>query len=502
VKRVKEVDKILQVYAETSSIKKTAKILKCSKNTIKAYLRKSNDHPSVPLESFVKRKPVPGKPRVVTSETIGLIHQILVNNQAKQPKLKMKCPAIQTKIAKEGHLVSLSTVKRIVNTWKKENDPKREIFILQVPTIGIVAEFDWGYAYLKIKGVTTKVAVAFFVLRGSLFRFARVYQRESMLFITQAHLDFFDYLGLIPDDMMFDNLKTVVTDSKTKTFNTTFLRFADHYGFQVKACNRVSPEEKGTDEETVGFIRNRIFCLRDSFSSYEEINLYLEEQLKVINAGPVFRRELTPTEGVRNNIDHLHSYPSLRYDNCLQEIRTINKYNQISVDANWYSVPEEYLYPTIGIKLYPHRLELWDLKKEIRMATHKRMFGKGQYAIDLFHYLQTLHRKSKALHGSAALNQAHQTLQLLYKKYYQQRPKEFIDLLFLFREQNNPHRVMVALESLLKQGLLPNRELLINVLHQSADPVVVPFHYDKIKVHVTTPDFHIYDRMIAGGNHG
>jgi hypothetical protein len=91
----------------------------------------------------------------------------------------------------------------------------------------------------------------------------------------------------------------------------------------------------------------------------------------------------------------------------------------------------------------------------------------------------------------------------LYSKYYQQKPKEFVDLLFLFREQNNLDHVMNTLESVMKQGLLPSRELLINVLGQSEDPLPIPFCYDKIPIQVTIPDFQIYDQMMTtGGNHG
>jgi hypothetical protein len=62
---------------------------------------------------------------------------------------------------------------------------------------------------------------------------------------------------------------------------------------------------------------------------------------------------------------------------------------------------------------------------------------------------------------------------------------------------------MNTLESVMKQGLLPSRELMINVLHQSPDPLPVPFTYDKIPIQVTIPDFQIYDQMMTtGGNHG
>lgn len=62
-------------------------------------------------------------------------------------------------------------------------------------------------------------------------------------------------------------------------------------------------------------------------------------------------------------------------------MRHINKYNQISVEANWYSVPEEYQRPTIGIKLYPDRLELWDFEHSTLVASHPRLFEKGRSSI-------------------------------------------------------------------------------------------------------------------------
>ncbi len=503
MKKVKEIEKILEVYEQTGSIRQTAKVLNCSKNTIKLWLRKSRKQPEVPLELMAKRKKTKLGYRSISPLVEKKIIHLLEENKDKHKQLKLKNAKILSLLHKEGISISKTSVQRIVSAWRKKNDPHKEIFIQQVPTIGPACEFDWGSIPLNIQGVPIRFSAVFIVLRGSLYRYAKIYPRESSQFVLQAHMDYFHHIGGVPDVIRYDNLKTVISDPIRGTVNSTFLRFATHYGFTVNACNCESPEEKGTDEQSVGFLRNWVYCLRDTFSSLQEANDYLSENLIQINSRPVYRRERTPMESIRNNIDHLHAYPSLRYDNSLQESRSINKYNQISVDANWYSVPEEYKYPTIQIKLYPDHLELWDIQKENILATHKRVFEKGRYSINLFHYLQTLRQKSKALHGSVALNQAHQTLQVLYEKHYRQKPKEFIDLLFLFRAQKDPHRVMDALESLLKQGLLPNRELLINVLQQSPDPVVIPFQYDKIKTQVSLPDFHIYDQMMTeGGNHG
>lgn len=87
--------------------------------------------------------------------------------------------------------------------------------------------------------------------------------------------------------------------------------------------------------------------------------------------------------------------------------------------------------------------------------------------ITLCHYLKTFDQKSRALDGSVALNLVYQTLQCLYPKYYHQKPKEFVDLLFLFRVYNDLDHMIKIHESVIKQGLVPRRELLLNLLQQS-----------------------------------
>lgn len=498
---MKEIEKMLEVYEQTKSIRKTAKIMKCSKNTIKAWIRKLVNQPDIPLVKIVKRKKVTMNHRSIPSSIEERIIRMLKADKEKHKVLRIKNSKILSVLRKDGIVISKSSVQRIVSAWRKANEPKKEIFIQQEPTKGPACEFDWGYIPLIIQGIALRIPAVFIVLRGSLYRFARIYLRETSQFVLQAHIDFFNQIGGVPDIIRYDNLKTVISNPILGTVNPTFLRFASHYGFSVSACNRGSPEEKGTDEESVGFLRNWVFSLRNTFSSIEEANAYFEENLLELNSKSVYRRVLTPMDGLKSNIDRLHPLPSLSYDNCLQDIRHINQYNQISVEANWYSVPDEYRYPTIHIRLYTDRLELWDERTEKKIAVHQRLFEKGRFSINIFHYLDTLHQKSGALKGSVALQQAHTILQRLFEKYYQSKPKEFIEMLYLIREQDSLSRIAI-LKNILSQGLVPTRELLINVIRQSPDPVPACFHYDTIPLQVPSPDFHLYDQLISGGKDG
>jgi hypothetical protein len=188
------------------------------------------------------------------------------------------------------------------------------IFLEKNCTIGPACEFDWDCIHLKIQGVPVRFSAVFIVLRGSLYRYAKIYPRESSQFVIQAHIDYFHHVGGVPDIIRYDNLKTVISDPVCGTVNPSFLRFADHYGFQVSPCHRESPEEKGTDEQSVGFLRNWTFCQRDAFASLQEANDYFKEQAISVNSREVFRRDLTPMQAMQQNIDHLHTYSSLRYD--------------------------------------------------------------------------------------------------------------------------------------------------------------------------------------------
>ena len=59
------------------------------------------------------------------------------------------------------------------------------------------------------------------------------------------------------------------------------------------------------------------------------------------------------------------------------------------------------------------------------------------WTISLDHYLDTLHKKPGALNNSEALAQSSGHLRDMYAKYYQQSPRDFIELLLYCRK----HRI-------------------------------------------------------------
>lgn len=308
-----DVMEIKRLYEKYGSIRKTAREMGISGNTVSKYLIRSEEFGRGNIHNITHRKS--SNYFRISDKAVMRIEELLEDNRDKPVKLRFTAKKIWYIIVSEGYDISCTSVKRIVKRWKSRNTLINEVYIEQVPKIGKRAEFDWGYTPLIINGVKGKYPTAFMVLNKSLYRYAKVFEKETSLELVQAHVDFFNEIGGVPADLFYDNLKIVVDDSKTKKINKRFLEFASFYNFTPIPCNPASPNEKGTDEETVGFVRNWCFSERNEFDSLKQANEYLKEKLHQINSGHVYKRELFPIEGLAEEREHLKPLPAAVYNN-------------------------------------------------------------------------------------------------------------------------------------------------------------------------------------------
>ncbi len=257
-----DVEKILELYDQSGSIRFVAKQMDISRNTVSKYLKRVEQYRLKEKTSIIYRSP---SHRKISSETVERVHALLEENKVKPVKLRFTAKKIFSILIREGYKISYTSVKRIVHEWKMKNTSLNEVFIMQVPSIGKRAEFDWGYVPLKIKGVLKSYLVIFMVLNNSLYHYAWVFEKETLLEVIEGHIQFFRQIGGVPKTIFYDNLKVVVDDSKEKRINEHFLQFSSFFNFTPVPCNPSSPNEKGTDEETVGFVRNYCFCQHRKF---------------------------------------------------------------------------------------------------------------------------------------------------------------------------------------------------------------------------------------------
>ena len=287
MKTMADIRRIVDLYELYGSYKKVARELSISRNTAKKYVHQVKDVKDGLAEEILPKDRKIIQPSRVLTETVRLkIHQYLKSNLEHPRKQRLTAKRIWELLVTDGHKIGYTSVKDEVVRWKRTNAP-REVFILQEPRVGQRAEFDWGEVHLCIRGIWLKFYIAVFVLPFSLYRFARLYPRSTRLEVIQAHTEFFHEIGAVPETIFYDRM-SVVYDSQKQKLNEKFLEYSMHSGFRPCVCNPASPHEKGTDEESVGYIRRLAFGERSSFESFEEAIEWLSTCLSEINVRPVF----------------------------------------------------------------------------------------------------------------------------------------------------------------------------------------------------------------------
>ncbi len=201
-----------------------------------------------------------------------------------------------------------------------------------------------------------------------------------------------------------------------------------YYQFDFRFCNIRSGHEKGHVERSVEYIRRKAFCHQDRFSSLEDANTYLLQTCDMLNQnGQSLQENQSAIELLNLEKEHLSPAPQHPFE-CGQITQCrVDKYATISIDTCRYSVPDRYVGQMVTAKIYPNKIIGYDQGQ--RICEHARKNGNFEWSIQLEHFLHTFQKKPGALSDSVALQQTEPGLRALYRKYYSDNPKGFIELI-------------------------------------------------------------------------
>jgi hypothetical protein len=100
----------------------------------------------------------------------------------------------------------------------------------------------------------------------------------------------------------------------------------------------------------------------------------------------------------------LRPLPAEPFDTALTLTPRVDRYAQVMVRCNQYSVPARLIGHRVRVRLSASTVTVYD--RNTIAARHQRAAGKGVKVLDLDHYLEILLRKPGALPGATALAQA------------------------------------------------------------------------------------------------
>lgn len=109
----------------------------------------------------------------------------------------------------QGHEIGYTTVCNYI--MQKENRQRRkEAYIRQAYRAGETCEFDWGEIKLNIAGKRRSLQLAVFTSAYSNYRYAFIYERQDTLAFMESHVRFFQIIGGVYREMVYDNMRVAV----------------------------------------------------------------------------------------------------------------------------------------------------------------------------------------------------------------------------------------------------------------------------------------------------
>jgi transposase len=118
--------------------------------------------------------------------------------------------------------------------------------------------------FATIRRGRDRLAVFIATLGWSRATYVEFVTDERLETVLSCHESAFYFFGGIPREVLYDNMRTVVTDRDQygpglHRYNRTFLDFAHHYGFLPRLCRPYRAKTKGKVERFIGYLRGSFY---------------------------------------------------------------------------------------------------------------------------------------------------------------------------------------------------------------------------------------------------
>jgi len=375
------------------------------------------------------------------------IQELLGQNQTLPRKQRWTAAMICKEIEKEGYQGAASTVRHYVGQVRK---------LLRQPPLFLPLEFDpgtdaqvdWGEGDVIMNGRQTTVQLFVMKLAYSRRAFMMAFPSQKQEAFFMGHVHAFDFFEGVPQRISYDNLKTAVKEileGRHRVEQEAFFHFRGTYLFDSHFCTPGAGNEKGQVEHSVGFGRRRFLVPLPEVVSYEELNAYLlqkclEDDVRIVSGQPASIGAMW-----REEKRLLRPLPAHAYDCCRTRTVSLNRYSQVQLETNRYSVPTDLAAKQLVAKLYPFTVAIYRSGDAEPIAIHPRCYDRHQEIIDPLHYLSLIRQRPGAIDHAKALRRWREQWPPVYDELLThlrhkwpdgRGAREFVNILYLHREHS------------------------------------------------------------------
>jgi transposase len=368
----REIFMIHELHREGLSIRAIARRTGLSRKTVRKYLQQG-------LAEAVYG------PRAPRPTVLDKYKHYIRGRLAAYPDLS--AVRLQREITEMGYAGGYTSVKDFVRQVRPDQEAGYE-HRYETPA-GKQAQVDFAYFKVCFSDEPEQERVVWLfsmVLGYSRHLFCRFVCRQNLPAVVRCHIGAFAALGGVPREILYDRMKTVVvdgTDARHIIYHPTLLDLAGHYHFMPRACPANRAKTKGKVERPYRYVRQDFFLGR-VFKNLEDLNEQLREWLKnVANR----RRHGTTRRWVHEAFAEecrvLQSLPAVPFRSVLKLERRISRDGMVSVDGNFYSVPDTTRRRVVEVQVSAEQVYILDEGNPV--AIHPVLEGRGQRRVAAGH---------------------------------------------------------------------------------------------------------------------
>ena len=243
---------------------------------------------------------------------------------------------------------------------------------------GLEAQMDFSPYQIAFTAEGVKRVHAFsYLLSYSRRQYVRFVEAQDFATTIREHVRAFEYFDGLAATCLYDNMKVVVTgyDGDQPIYNTRFLAFATHYGFQPWACRPYRPQTKGKIERPFAYIEKNLLNGR-TFTSLEHLNEVTAQWL-VHTADVRFHQEIKgrPIDRFQEEKAHLVRLPAQPYDTAQVLYRTVNSEGHVLYRQNFYSVPWQRIGELLPVRVTEKELIVYG--PDVREIARHPLYASG-----------------------------------------------------------------------------------------------------------------------------
>jgi transposase len=264
------------------------------------------------------------------------------------------------------------------------------------------AQVDFGSAdfYENGKRVSGKYLEVSFPYSNK--GYLQLFHGENMECLPEGLDAIFRHIGAVPNEIWFDNTKTIVTKvirGGGRETTERFDRFREHYRFHAVFMNPGEGHEKGNVENKVGYQRRNFLVPIPHFVSLSDYNRQLFDLCEEDAGRDHYRYNETIEERFAEDLKHCHPLPEIEFDLSGKTSITTNNWGKFCLNKGLheYSASPKHANTVVNLKLTSSLVIVMDDNYR-EIIRHRRLYGDTkQQSMEWLPYLKQLSIRPRAL---------------------------------------------------------------------------------------------------------